>query len=176
MKIVIIASENPVKIEVAKRSFSAVFPGEEFDVAGMRSESGVPDQPMDEETRQGARNRLRYVRERRPDADFWISQEGGLCREEGKLFSRAWIAAADRTGSVAESSTAQFYLPKMIADLIREGKELGTATDDFFKTVNSKHDIGAIGHLTDGIISRTEYYLPAAIIALSELKHREWFS
>jgi len=35
--------------------------------------------------------------------------------------------------------------------------------------------LGAIGHLTDGIYDRTEYYLQPAVIALSEIKHEDWF-
>ena len=58
---------------------------------------------------------------------------------------------------------------------VNEGLELGDAADKFFHGKNSKHGIGAIGHLTDGLIDRAEYYLPAAIIALSALKHKEWY-
>ncbi len=85
MKSVIVASTNPVKIEVARRAFTAVFPDEEFDVQGVKSESGVPDQPMEGEARQGALNRLAFVKEKYPDADYWSSQEGGLFRDGERL-------------------------------------------------------------------------------------------
>lgn len=175
MKIVVVASTNPVKIEVAKRAFLAVFPNEEFRFDGIASASGVPDQPVDDETRQGAQNRLRHIVEKHPDADFWVSQEGGVCHEGDRLFEQAWIMITNKTRFVAESTTARFYIPKQIAKYIQEGMELGEAGDTFFKATNSKQGIGVIGHLTDGIIGRTEYYLPAAIIALSQLKHREWY-
>jgi inosine/xanthosine triphosphatase len=175
MKTVIVASKNPVKVNVAKRAFAAVFPDEEFDFIEMKSESGVPDQPMGEEARQGARHRLQYIQKQHPDADFWIGQEGGLCREGDRLFARAWIAIMGKTGFMAESSTAQFYLPEKIAEYVRGGMELASATDAFFNSVNSKHGLGAVGYLTDGLVDRTEFYLPAAIIALSELKHKDWY-
>jgi inosine/xanthosine triphosphatase len=175
MKKVIIASMNPVKIEVARRSFAAVFPDGQFEFIGIQSESGVPDQPMEEETRQGAENRLHYIKEHQPDADFWISQEGGLRREKDRMYEQACIMVSDKTNFIAESMTAQFYLPKEIAKYVNEGMELGDAADTFFKSVNSKQGAGAIGHLTDGVIDRTSYYLQAAIIALSELKHKEWY-
>ena len=133
MKTVVIASKNPIKVNVAKRAFAAVFPAEEFDFIEMKSESGVPDQPMEEEARQGARHRLQYIRKEHPHADFWIGQEGGLCHEGDRLFARAWIAVMGKTGFMAESSTAQFYLPKKIAEYIKAGMELGTATDVFFQ-------------------------------------------
>lgn len=175
MKTVIVASANPVKVNVAKRAFAAVFPDEQFDFIEMKSESGVPDQPMEDEARQGAQNRIRYIQKRHPQADFWIGQEGGLCREGDRIFSRAWIAVLDQTGFVAESSTAHFYLPKKIANDINAGMELGRATDKFFAAVNSKHGLGAVGYLTDGLVDRTEYYLQAAIVALSEIKNKAWY-
>jgi non-canonical (house-cleaning) NTP pyrophosphatase len=130
---------------------------------------------MDDEARSGARNRLRYIVRHYPGADFWMSQEGGLCQEKKRLFEQAWIAITDKAGFLAESATARFYLPKQLAVYIEEGLELGEAADKFFKSANSKQGIGAIGHLTDGLIGRADYYLPAAIIALSELKHKEWY-
>lgn len=175
MKIVVIASTNPVKIEVAKCAFVAVFPDETFDFVSVQSESGVPDQPMGEETRKGAKNRVAYVREKYPNGDFFVGQEGGLHTEGSRLYSRAWIAIMNKEGFLAESSTASFYLPIAIAQYVEEGMELGDACDKFFQSVNSKQGIGAIGHLTNGIINRAEYYLQTAIVALSELKHNNWY-
>ena len=87
MKNVIVASENPVKVAVAKRAFLAVYPSEMFNFLPVKSESGVPDQPMDEETEQGALNRLAFIRELHPEADFWISQEGGLFTDGNDLYN-----------------------------------------------------------------------------------------
>lgn len=175
MKKVVIASTNPVKVKVAEESFKAVFPGETFEFIPVKSESGVPDQPLNEETQKGAHNRLAFISHNYKDADFWISQEGGLFEESDKLFNRAWILVRDKSGFVAESSTAHFYLPRKVTEYVREGLDLGDANDKFFGSINSKHGVGAIGHLTDGIIDRANYYLQAAIIAISELKHKDWY-
>ena len=174
-KKVVVASTNPAKIKVAEKSFAVVFPDEEFEFIAVKSESGVPDQPFDDETKKGAENRLTYVREKHPDADYWISQEGGLFREEQRLFNRAWIAVCDKEGFVGQSSTPSFYIPAGIKKHIDNGMELAHAHDKFFGTVNSGQTIGAVGHLTDGLIDRAEYYLPSAIIALSEVKHKDWY-
>jgi len=176
MKRVIVASENPVKIAVAKRAFSSVYPNESFEFVAVKSQSGVPDQPMNDETEKGAMNRLAFIKERYAEADFWISQEGGTFTDGDKLYNRAWIAVCDANGRVAKSSTAQYYLPTKIVTNIREGMELSEANDAFFNSINSKQGIGAVGYITDGLIDRENYYLPAAIIALSELKHHEWYT
>ena len=174
-KIVVIASTNPVKVKVAEKAFERVFPEWEFDFIQVKSESSVPDQPIGDETIQGARNRLVFVKKQHPHADYWISQEGGLFKEENKLFCSACIIVSDKSGFLGEASAAHFYLPKKVKEYIDQGMDLGAANDKFFDTINSKHGLGAIGHLTDGLIDRTEYYLQAAIIALSEVKHKDWY-
>jgi inosine/xanthosine triphosphatase len=176
MKRVVVASDNPVKISVAKGAFCRVYPDEAFEFIGVKSKSGVPDQPINEQTKQGAINRLDFIKTNYSKADFWISQEGGIFQEEdGRLCNQAWIAVCDKTGYTATSATAQFYLPSKIVAYLNEGMELGDASDKFFNSINSKQGAGTIGHLTDGLIDRENYYLQAAIIALSELKHRHWY-
>ena len=175
MERVIIASKNPVKVAVAKQAFSSVYPEVEFEFKSVQSESGVPEQPMNEETEQGALNRLHYVRRRHCDADYWISQEGGLFTDGDNLYNRAWILVCDYRGHLSKSSTALFYLPPPITRYIKEGLEFGEAADKFFSSVNSNQGIGAVGHLTDGLIDRENYYLQAAVLALSGLKHKNWY-
>lgn len=175
MKKVIIASENPVKIKVAEKAFASVYPDEEFEFVAIKSDSGVSDQPIGEETRLGASNRLSFIKDKFPDADFWISQEGGLFEDRGRLSNRAWITVCDKDGCTTEASTSNFYLPKKVEQYVKEGLELGHANDKFFDTINSKQGVGVIGYLTDGLYDRTEYYLQPAIIALSEIKHKGWF-
>lgn len=175
MKKVIVASENPVKIAVARRAFETLFSEEEFEFVGMKSPSGVPDQPINDETKDGAINRMNFIRKEQPKADYWIGLEGGIYEEGDRYYNRAWMAVTDSSGYVATSATAQFYLPKEITQHIKSGDELGTATDKFFRAQNSKQGLGAIGFLTDGSINREDYYVQAVIIAISELKHQDWY-
>jgi inosine/xanthosine triphosphatase len=175
MKNVIIASKNPVKIEVARRAFSAVFPKEEFTFEGVSSVSGVPDQPFDDEVRKGAQNRVRDITSKHPDADFHFAIEGGLYHEKEGLTNRAWIAVQAKDGALFESSTSSFRIPKQVAVDVEAGMELGDADDKFFGGTNSKQAGGCIGYLTEQVIDRTAFNTQAAIIALSELKHRDWY-
>lgn len=175
MKKVIIASTNPVKIKVAEKAFRSVFPEETFEFIPVASESGVPEQPFDRETITGAYNRITFIKNTHPDADFYISQEGGLFRDGEKLYNRAYIVVQNKEGFITESSTVNFYLPKEIANHVRNGMELGHAADAFFGLINSKHNAGFIGQLTDGLLDRAESYLQSAIIAISEQKHSDWY-
>jgi inosine/xanthosine triphosphatase len=172
---VIVASTNPVKIEVARQAFLQVFPHEDPKIIGVSSDSGVPDQPFDDQVLRGAQNRLKNIVETHPQADYWISQEDGLYHEGGRLFNRAWILVRDRDGAICKSSTASFYTPTKITEYVMSGDELGTASDKFFHTLNSKQKGGAIAMLTGGFMDRTAYYLDSAIIALCQIVHKDWY-
>ncbi len=174
MPTVIIASTNPVKIEAARRGFTALFgPGYRFE--GIAVPSGVSDQPRsDAETRRGARNRAARARQRRPEADFWVGIEGGIEDTPEGMAAFAWVHIAGKD-LVGEARTGTFFLPPAVARLVRQGHELGYADDVVFQSHNSKQNAGAIGLLTDGVIDRTALYQHAVVLALAAFKNRELY-
>ncbi len=171
MKTIIVASTNPVKIQAALAGFQAMFPDETFTVRGISVPSGVSDQPMsDEETLNGALNRAQAARQQLTAADFWAGIEGGCEEKHGNLWAFAWVTvlAGDITG---KGRTAAFTLPHEIADLVRQGVELGMADDQVFGRSNSKQGNGAVGILTADVIDRTSYYEHAVVLALVPFKN-----
>lgn len=166
MQKLVVASKNPVKIESALAGFQEMFPKQEFTVEGISVPSGVSDQPMgDEETYQGAWNRVQAARAALPEASFWIGIEGGNIRKENDMEVMAWIIvqSADRLG---KARTAGFYLPPKVIELVNDGYELGHADDLVFGVDNSKQTGGSSGLLTDGVMNRKRFYVPAVILAL----------
>lgn len=162
----ILASRNPVKQGAARSAFASVFPACEINLLGVDALSGVRDQPVgDEETLLGARNRVQHAQRHYPDADFWAGIEGGVAWREGHLEAFAWMYVTDGQ-RVGEARTASFRLPEAVADLIRQGWELGAADDHVFGVANSKHSSGAAGLLSKGLISREGLYQPAVVLAL----------
>ncbi|MBU2159195.1 DUF84 family protein, partial [Patescibacteria group bacterium] len=134
--------------------------------------SGVSDQPFsDEETYTGASNRLEAAKTHEPSADFWVSFEGGIEEKNGEIETFAWVLVSDKNGILGKGRSVTFYLPSIMADLIREGKELGEANDIVFGSINSKQHNGASGALTGGVVTRTSYYVGAAIHALIPFKN-----
>jgi inosine/xanthosine triphosphatase len=168
---IIVASTNPVKIQAVLAGFRAMFSGEDFTAQGVSVPSGVSDQPMsDEETLQGALNRARAAQVQHPDADFWAGIEGGCEEKHGELWAFAWVVIlAD--GLVGKSRTAAFTLPHEIAELVRQGVELGLADDRIFGRSNSKQGNGAVGILTADVIDRAAYYEHAVVLALVPFKN-----
>jgi len=80
-----------------------------------------------------------------------------------------------RDGKIGKGKTGSFFLPQKVAELVRQGMELGEADDIVFGKKNSKQANGAIGILTDDVITRTTYYVPAIIMALIPFKNEELY-
>ncbi len=166
MKKVIIASKNPVKIEAVKNGFRKMFPNLNFEFVGKSLNSGVADQPMsDAETYLGANNRVKSAEQNYPDGDFYVGIEGGLERKKNEMQAFAWVVIKSND-KIGKSKTASFYLPNKIIKLISQGKELGEADDIVFGLENSKQQNGAVGILTNNVMTRGSYYTEAVILAL----------
>lgn len=173
---IIVASKNPVKINAALAGFQKMFPEEKFTAEGIDVSSGVGHQPMgDEETLEGARQRVAAAALLRPDADFWVGIEGGVQEHDGEMQTIGWAVVMARDGKEGKGKTSTFYLPQSAARLVRQGKELGDANDIVFHQTNSKQADGSIGLLTGNLITRTDYYIDAIIFALIPFKNRELY-
>lgn len=146
--------------------FQRMFPAETFTIKTISVSSGVSPQPMsNDETIQGAQNRATNAAKILPDGDYWVGIEGGVESVHAELSAFAWVVVlSDHQTGKGKSGT--FFLPNAIADLVRQGKELGEADDIIFKRSNSKQDNGAIGILTANVIDRRQLYEPAVIMAL----------
>ena len=60
-------------------------------------------------------------------------------------------------------------LPAAVAELVRGGIELGEADDQVFGTQGSKQHNGAVGLLTDDVLTRDGFYAQAVQLALIPL-------
>ena len=172
---IVVASENPVKINSALKGFQEMFPIETFEIEGIDVPSGVNAQPLgNSETYQGALNRATNAKNDRPFADFWIGIEGGNIPEGNEMEVMAWVVVLsnDQTG---KARTAGFYLPQRTIQLVREGYELGAADEIVFGIQNSKQKMGSSGLLTDNVMDRERFYISAVILALIPFKKKELY-
>lgn len=176
MKKVIVASKNPVKINAAKAAFEKSFPNEDFNFEGVSVPSGVRDQPMtDDETFLGASNRVKNARKAVKEADFWVGLEGGLEEKNGEMEAFAWMVVQSKDGIVGKGRAATLILPNAVAELVRQGKELGDADDIVFGKTNSKQANGAVGLLTGDLVTRSDSYETAMIYALIPFKNPDLY-
>lgn len=173
---VVVASLNPVKQSAAKEAFEQAFPELNIDVTGVDVPSGVRDQPMtDSETLLGARQRAQRAQQLSPHADFWVGLEGGVANVQG-LGMQAFGWMCVRTDSREYSArSASFPLPRAAVAAIEGGEELGPVMDGLFKEHNTKHKGGAVGLLTNGLVSREALYTQPLIFALIPFMHEPLF-
>lgn len=166
MKKIIVASQNPVKINAAKTAFGKMFPKEDFEVAGIRVPSFVADQPMsDAETYEGAVNRAENAKTKEPAADYWVGIEGGIEDRETVMDAFGWMVILSKN-RMGDARSCTFPLPPYVADAVRKGQELGHVNDAFFQMHNSKQGGGAVGSLTDNIVTRMDLYVQPLCLAL----------
>ena len=173
---IIVASKNPVKMRAALAGFQKMFPREQFEVEGVSVPSGVKDQPTrDGETLQGAVARAEGASRTLPAADFWVGIEGGIEESNGEMEAFAWVVIKSAGGILGKGKTGTLFLPQKVAELIRQGKELGEADDIVFGRTNSKQENGAVGILTGNAIDRTKLYADAMTLALIPFKNPELY-
>lgn len=91
---VVVASTSAVKIDACRKAFGAA-----AGIVGVKVQSGVNEQPMNDETVQGAFNRIAAARAAMPGADVYVSIENGIFEENGKYIDRPVIAVARGTGT-----------------------------------------------------------------------------
>jgi len=166
---VMVASQNPVKLQAVKNALTRLFPQRMWQVEGWAVDSGVADQPLsDAETLRGARQRARAVRQVAPQAHLWVGIEGGVQPGKRDLpwFAFAWIAILDLHGHEGLARTGSFPLPPPVVALLQRGLELGAADDQIFGAHNSKQDLGAVGLLSHGALDRTALYEQGVLLAL----------
>ena len=169
---IIVASKNPVKMRAALAGFQKMFPREQFEVEGVSVLSGVKDQPTsDGETFRGAMARAENASRALLTADFWVGIEAGVEESNGEMEAFAWIVIKSAGGILGKGKTGTLFLPPKVAELIRQGRELGEADDIVFGRTNSKQENGAVGILTGDVIDRATFYTDAVVLALIPFKN-----
>ena len=86
---VAIATTSLEKIDGIKKAFSRFFNLKESEIEfySMSISSGVPSQPFEDETYQGALNRLKKKKKKFSEMDFYVSCEAGIESSFGQYFN-----------------------------------------------------------------------------------------
>ena len=152
-----VGSTNPVKIAAVRAVLGALAPSARID--GVAVASGVADQPMgDDETIRGATARAHAARAAL-DTEIGVGIEGGCVEQaDGGMRTCAWAVIVDAGGRIGVGGSLAMPLPERVASMIRGGMELGHAMDRLIGEDNTKHGLGAVGILTNGIVDRQRAY------------------
>ncbi len=153
---ILIGTKNKAKTLAVKNVASLYFPEAIFENQSVSSL--VADQPVsNEETRRGAINRARQLLTKF-DGDIAIGLEGGVTQLEEQMYVCNWGALATAEGQIYTATGAGIPLPEEVATQIREGKELGPVMDVFTNKKGIRHEEGAVGVFTDGLVNRSEMF------------------
>lgn len=162
---VAVGSDNPVKVEAVKLALGRLYG--EVDVRGFAVESGVSEQPFEEETWEGARARARAALERWPEADFAVGVEAGLFETTavpGLLDVQACVAL-DRAGRFTYGHGPGFCYPADISEELRKGATVGEVVSRVAGVPEIGKKEGAVGYLSRGHTTRAQLTEPAVVMA-----------
>ena len=159
---IVVGSTNHVKVEAVRDVMEKVFG--DVRVTGTDVDSGVPDQPFEEQTRQGAINRARAAL---GDHDMAVGIEAGVFEKDEGLYDIQYCAIIDRSGRITVGTGSGFMSPPAVAELVRKGQTVGEAMKAVFEQPDIGKGQGAIGYLSRGLLDRkalTEQSVIAAMV------------
>ena len=167
---VLVGSQNKVKVAAAEEAFKEYFEGVVSE--GIKVESDVADQPVNEDIYRGARNRvdnlIKYAKENNIEADYYAAIESGITNGLGKWMIINVAVIKDKDGFETYGSSAGFPVPEKYVDRIIK-ESLGVVMDDIFKEDDLRTKQGGIGLLTREKIDRKNLSKDAFIMALIEI-------
>ena len=171
---ILIATQNKGKVEGAKRAFEKFFG--DVEVVGISAPSDVPEQPVNEETWNGAKNRVnnlkKYANENNIEADFFVSIESGMMNSLGSWMIVNIAVVEDKNGLNSISASPGFPVPERLVEKIKE-VGLGVVMDDIFSEEDLRSRGGGIQLLTHGVVSRIDLTEVAFEMALTKFVNGE---
>ena len=116
-----ITSENALNFNVVENAYSFMEP--KPTIIGYPADSGVGEQPVNEQTSLGARNRIVDLRKRVVDLDRIISIENGIFQEKGQWVDRGVVViSVPSTGEEYFACSDGVVFPN---EYVEKARELG---------------------------------------------------
>jgi len=165
---ILMGTKNPGKIEGARQAFSKYF--DDVEVIGISVESEVGNQPVNKETIEGAKNRVKNVKKYAIDnnikADYYVASEAGITDSLGKWVGINVAVIEDLSGVQSIGISQAFPIPEKYVEDIKSS-ELGKVMDKIFEGNELNKGKGGISFLTHNEISRIDLTKNAFIMGLT---------
>jgi len=146
-----VGSLNPVKIEAVRNVMERIYGS--VRIFAVDSKSGVPEQPFEDETVQGAINRAKGAI---GDHSMAVGIEAGVFERYDGLYDVQHCAVIDSDGKITIGMGSGFRYPDKVAELVRNGKTVGEAMKEIYSGKDIGREQGAIGILSKGLLDRRE--------------------
>ena len=179
MKIAV-GTQNKGKIEAVKNALMNYPEYSNVEVTGIKCESGVSNQPIGlEEIIRGAMNRAKAAFEASGAALAFGLESGIFLVPQTKSDYMDTTACAIYDGKDFHLGLSScFEYPKlMIKKVLEEGKEISIAALElgFADDQSFREDMGMIGLLTKGVVTRKKYSEQAVYMALIHLLNKKHY-
>ena len=165
---ILMGTKNPGKIEGARQAFAKYF--DNIEIEGIAVESNVGAQPVNEEILQGAKNRIKnlkeYANNNNIKADFYIASEAGITNLLGEWIDINAVVIEDSKGFQSIGTSQGFPIPDKYIEEIKQ-TELGKVMDRLFRGKELGKGKGGISFLTKDEITRIDLTRNAFIMALT---------
>ena len=165
---ILMATKNPGKIEGARQAFEKYF--DDVEIEGIPVDSNVGDQPVNEEIFQGAKNRVRnlkeYAKKNNIEADYYVSSEAGITNLLGNWIDINAVVIENSDGFQSVGTSQGFPIPDKYIKEIKE-TELGKVMDKIFQGNDLGKGKGGINFLTKNEVSRIDLTKNAFLMALT---------
>jgi len=169
-----VGSTNPAKVEAVRRILGQLAP--DCVVEAIDVPSGVGAMPLGEaQVRAGALTRAQAALER-TGTDVAFGLEGGAILDADDAWLTGHVVAVTRDGKLGEAAWGRMLLPRVAAERLRGGEELGDIIDELFARKESKRQAGAIGILNEGAVSRTDAFAYLVAMACAPFLHPELYA
>lgn len=156
---VAIATKSREKIEGVERAISEFFHTKEIGIYSQSVDSGVPEQPFEEQTYQGALQRINNLKQEVSDMDFYISCEAGIESAFGQYFNVQVVCIFDaKSQKLYWGKSAGWSIPSEDIEEIRK-----TNLDKYLR----ERGIGSIDELLGENNSRRDAVAQATELALA---------
>ena len=157
-----VGSVNHVKVEAVRTVMERIYG--DVRITAVDVPSGVPEQPRESATRDGAVNRATAAL---GNHDMSVGIEAGVFERIDGLIDIQFCAVLDRDGRLTVGTGPGFQYPPPVASMVRGGMTVGQAMKSVFGETDIGHRQGAVGFLSKGLLDRktlTEQAVTAAMI------------
>lgn len=133
---VVVGTTSALKIAAVQAVFK------DAEVLGVKTNSGVPEQPLEEEIEKGARHRLWFVKDWFPEADIYIGIENGIFYENGNYVDKAIVIIENSNGQEQVACSSGLIVPE----------------ESFFKAKTQGFDKTTVGQVMfeDGLVNKKD--------------------
>lgn len=157
-----VGSSNPVKIDGVRRVFTRLY--DKIEIEGVEVETGVPQQPREDDVIKGAMNRARSAI---GSADIGVGIEAGLLWDEVVqwYFDVQYCVIVDSSGRATIGHGPGFWYPPEVIDWVEKGLSVNDAMHKVTGIEKIGHTTGAVGYLSKNAMDRTRLTETAVLAA-----------